>query len=301
MLSMLQTTYCSLALLISFACSAQVSNNNFYPNSTLIVDEIPGRDVGDPNFPPGRLLHITEDGEVIFETNMLKMPYDAVAMADGTYWVSLIRERALWHINTNSEVLEVLYVGVYPTAFSVLENGNILVSGWDDDVPGFVREYNAAGEIVWGQEDLMWPWKAQRLANGNTLITDAGLNRVYEVTTDGLEVWAFEGLAPPDNELFDGLGPIYAQRLENGNTLISARAVSKIVEVDEEGNVVWEVGQPLIDTQYSAVRLKNGNTLIADAGHTRVIEIDREKNIVWLRDDLGYPAKAYRNEESSRD
>jgi len=297
MLSVLKVTLLNLTLFISIACAAQTSNNNFLPNSTLIIDEIPGRDVGNPNYPPGRLVHYAEDGEVIFETNMLKMPYDAVAMPDGTYWVSLIRERALWHINTESEVIEVLYVGVYPTSLSVLENGNILVSGWDDDVPGFVREYDSAGEVVWSLEDLMWPWKAQRLENGNTLIVDAGLNRVFEVTVDGAEIWAFEGLAPEKNELFDGLGPTYAQRLENGNTLISARAVSKIIEVDAAGNTIWEVGQPIIDTQYSAVRLKNGNTLIADAGHTRVIEIDRDKNIVWKKDGFGYPTKAYRNEE----
>ena len=178
----------------------------------------------------------------------------------------------------------------------MLDNGNILVSGWDDDVPGFVREYTTSGEIIWQIEDLKWPWKAQRLKSGNTLIADAGLNRVYEVDVSGTEVWSYNNFGPEVNELFDGLGPTYAQRLENGNTLISARAISKVIEVDEGGNVVWEVGQPLIDTQYSAIRLENGNTLIADAGHTRVIEIDKYKNIVWEKGGFGYPAKAYRIE-----
>lgn len=273
------------------------SDNIDYRNSTIIVDEIPGRAVGNPDFPPGRLLHLAENGDVIFDTNMLKMPYDVAMLEDGTYWLSIIRENALWRINRNSEVVEVLLVGVYPTAFSVLDNGNLLVSGWDDDHPGFVREYNAAHEIVWQIEDLMWPWKAERLDNGNTLIADAGTNRVYEVTPDHEEVWAWEGLAPEKNELFDGLGPIYVDRLDNGNTLISGRAVSRIVEVDPDGSVVWEVGPPLIDTQYSAMRLKNGNTLIADAGHTRVIEITPEKEIVWEQGGFGYPAKAYRIEE----
>ena len=282
------------ALIMIAACSENTAQTDKMSNSTLIVDEIPGRAVNDPNYPPGRLLHLAQNGEVIFETNMLKMPYDAVAMDDGTYWVSLIRENALWRINRKSEVVEVLHVGVYPTAFSVLDNGNILVSGWDDDHPGFVREYNAAHDIVWRIEDLKWPWKAQRLKNGNTLIADAGLNRVYEVTTDGTEVWSYDDIGPEVNELFDGLGPIYVERLENGNTLISARAVSKVVEVNKDGTVVWQVGKPLIDTQYSAVRLKNGNTLIADTGHTRVIEITPNKDIVWEQGGFGYPAKAYR-------
>lgn len=279
-------------VLASYAVSQ--TNDDIYKNSTLIIDEIPGRAVNDPNFPPGRLVHYAENGDVIFETNMLKMPYDAVSMNDGTYWVSLIRENALWRINTDSEVVDVLHVGVYPTAFSVLENGNILVTGWDDDHPGFVREYNLNKEIVWRLEDLKWPWKAQRLENGNTLIADAGLNRVYEVTSDGTEIWSYDDIGPEVNELFDGLGPTYVERLKNGNTLISARAVSRVVEVDMDGTVVWDVGKPLIDTQYSATRLKNGNTLIADAGHNRVIEIDRDKNIIWQKGGFGYPAKAYR-------
>ena len=233
------------ALLMIVCCDKQEDKTINYRNSTIIVDEIPGRDVGDANYPPGWIVHYAENGEVIFETNMLKMPYDVAMLDDGTYWVSLIRENALWRINRDSEVVEVLHVGVYPIAFSVLDNGNILLSGWDDDHPGFVREYNTDHEIVWQIEDLMRHWKVQRLDNGNTLIADAGENRVYEVTSDGTEVWQYQGLAPEVNELFDGPGPIYAQRLDNGNTLISGRAASKIVEVDEDGTVACEVANRL--------------------------------------------------------
>ena len=276
------------------ADSTEIAEVNYH-NSTLIVDEHPGLATGGTqNFPPGRIVHYAENGEVIFESNMLKMPHDAWSMQDGTYWVSLIRENALWHINTNSEVLGVLPIGVYPTSFSVLENGNILVSGWDDDHPGLVREYDPTGNIVWRVEDLVWPWKAQRLANGNTMIADAGSNRVFEVAPDGTIVWEFSGLAPEKNELFEHLGPTYVDRIDNGNTLISGRGVDRIIEVDQAGDIVWEVGAPLIDAQYSAVRLKNGNTLITDQGHDRVIEIDRDKNIVWQKDGFGYAAKAYR-------
>ena len=203
-----KNTLLCFGMIIIAACSENSAQTDNTRNSTLIVDEIPGRAVNDPNYPPGRLLHLAENGDVIFDTNMLKMPYDAVAMPDGTYWVSLIRENALWRINRDSEVVEVLYVGVYPTAFSVLDNGNILVSGWDDDHPGFIREYNADHDIVWQLEDLKWPWKAQRLENDNTLVADAGLNRVYEVTVDGTEVWSYDDIGPEVNELFDGLGRV---------------------------------------------------------------------------------------------
>lgn len=264
--------------------------------STLIVDEIPGLLHDNRDYPPGRLLHIAKNGEVIFESNMLKMPYDAARVDDGSYWVSLIRENALWRISQNSETLAVINVGGYPCAFEMLPNGNILVAGWDDDVPGFVKEFNSSGEIVWQLVDLKWPWKAQRLGNGNTLIADAGLNRVYEVNTEKQEVWAIEDLGPAENELFDGLGPVYVQRIDNGNTLVSIRGTSQIVEIDYSGSVVWEVGGDLVNAPYSAVRLSNGNTLIADTGNSRVIEINVDKEIVWQKDGIGYAAKAYRIE-----
>ena len=133
--------------------SSRISGHQYY-NSTLIVDEIPGRIHGDDEFPPGRLVHFAANGEVIFETNMLKMPYDAARLDDGSYWVSLIRENALWRISGNSETLAVINVGGYPCAFDVLPNGNLLVAGWDDDVPGFVKEFTPEGELVWEMSNL---------------------------------------------------------------------------------------------------------------------------------------------------
>jgi hypothetical protein len=262
--------------------------------STLIVDEIPGRIVGNNDEPPGRLLLLNPAGEIAWQTARLKMPYDATRLADGSYQVNIIRARAVWTVAPDGAVLREQPVGGYPCSHEVLPNGNLLVAGWDDDLPGFVREFDPAGTIVWSLEQLRWPWKAQRLANGHTLIADAGLSRVYEVNQRGEEVWAVDGLGPAEPALFDALGPVYCQRLYDGNTLVSIRALSTIVELDPRGRVVWEVGPEVVANQYSAVRLWNGHTLIADAGHFRVIELDSDKQIVWERGGFGYPAKAYR-------
>ncbi len=72
-------SFCTCLICLSlFVTDANADSQ--YLNSTLIIDEIPGRLQGDEDFPPGRLVHYAENGEVIFETNMLKMPYDAVRM-----------------------------------------------------------------------------------------------------------------------------------------------------------------------------------------------------------------------------
>ena len=262
--------------------------------STLIVDEIPGRLVGNDDEPPGRIFLLSKNGETLWETYKLKMPYDAAHMRNGSYLVNIIRARAVWKISTEGSVLRRIPVGGYPCSLELLKNGNLLVAGWDDNIPGFVREFDPDGETVWSMEDLCWPWKAQRLKNGNTLIADAGTNRVFEVNPAKEEVWSVGSLGPKEPELFDALGPVYCQRLDDGNTLVSIRGLSKIVELAPDGREVWKIGKDLLLNQYSAVRLWNGNTLIADGGHFRVIEVDVEKNIVWEKNGIGYPAKAYR-------
>ena len=265
-----------------------------FPRGTVIVDEIPGRIAGDDDEPPGRLLLLDERDEVVYLNERLKMPYDAARLPSGDFLVNIIRARAVWQVAADGTVVRDQRVGGYPCSLELLPNGNILVAGWEDDEPGFVREYDPQGRVAWRHEPLRWPWKAQRLPDGNTLIADAGLNRVFEVDPQGVEVWAVGGLGPEDPALFDALGPVYCQRLHDGNTLISIRALSRIVEVDSTGRVVWEVGPEIVASQYSAVRLLNGNTLIADAGHHRVIELTSDHRIVWERGGFGYPAKAYR-------
>lgn len=265
-----------------------------HAQSTLIVDEIPGRIVGNDDEPPGRVLHLDRRGRPIVDIASLKMPYDAAPTPDGCYLVSIIRAKAVWKVAPDGAVLGRTEVGGYPCSVQLLANSHMLVAGWDYHLPGFVREYDQAGRLAWQLEGLRWPWKAERLANGNTLIADAGTNRVFEVGPDGGERWAVEQLGPEQPQLFDALGPVYCQRLAAGNTLVSIRGLSRIVELDPQGAVVWEVGREHVYNQYSAVRLSNGNTLIADAGNFRVVEIDREKRVIWEQRGLGYPAKAYR-------
>lgn len=262
--------------------------------ATLIVDEIPGRLVGDDDEPPGRLLCLDRAERPVMDIATLKMPYDAAPTPDGCYLVSIIRAKAVWKVTPAGEVLWRREVGGYPCSVQLLPGGQMLVAGWDYHLPGFVREYDQAGALTWQLEGLRWPWKAQRLQQNHTLIADAGANRVFEVDRAGQTVWAVEQLGPASPQLFDALGPLYCQRLSDGNTLVSIRGLSKVLELNPAGQVVWELGGEHVANQYSAVRLANGNTLIADAGNFRVVELDRAKTVVWQRRGLGYPAKAYR-------
>jgi uncharacterized protein (UPF0248 family) len=88
---------------------------------------------------------------------------------------------------------------------TLLENGNVLifdngVHRLDDSVPySRVIEVNpATNEIVWKYLDKpAWNFFsprmgcAQRLPNGNTLITESSFGRFFEVTKDGEIVWEY--------------------------------------------------------------------------------------------------------------
>jgi hypothetical protein len=112
----------------------------------------------------------------------------------------------------------------------------------------------------------------ERLANGNTLITDVDGNRIIEVDLMNNIVWSYN---------MPGRRPYDAERLANGNTLIADTTLDQVIEVDTSGNIVWRIGQPLVDAPIDVERLPNGNTLICDYYHYRIMEVDSSLNIVW--------------------
>jgi len=84
------------------------------------------------------------------------------------------------------------------------ERGTLLVADSENDRVVEVRD----GEVVWafgGPGLLSWPRDADRLPNGNTLITDTYNNRVIEVTPQGDVVWEYEESVVEDGERKGGL------------------------------------------------------------------------------------------------
>ena len=130
-----------------------------------------------------------------------------------------------------------------------------------------------ADEILWEYSNLSSPRDADRLPNGNTLITDGDNYRVIEVTVNGTIAWEYHW-SGGDSYMTD------ADRLSNGNTLIADIGhYDGIIEVTPDGTIVWEyLG---LNSPWDADRLPNGNTLITDWGNSRVIEVTPNDTIVW--------------------
>mgnify|MGYP000734194395 CR=1 FL=1 len=128
---------------------------------------------------------------------------------------------------------------------------------------------------------------ARRLANGHTLVTLYGGEKVVEYDATGQAV----------REIPAPGGPHSAVRLPNGHTLIACGDKGgkggNVFEVDAEGRKVWSVERdelPGISLKFMAgfQRLPNGNTVMSNwLGHGQfgkaphLIEVTPDKKVVW--------------------
>jgi hypothetical protein len=149
----------------------------------------------------------------------------------------------------------------YPADVSRLENNNTLVV---ERYRNQVAEFDAqTHEMVW-HVAAPQPLSAQRLDNGNTLITT--YNAVFEVNRAGEEKWRADLLRNGT------IRPYRAVRLDNGNTLITDFQKGQVVEIDSNSGEVWK--RSGLTRPVQAIRLDDGNTLILEQGANRVIEVD---------------------------
>jgi outer membrane protein assembly factor BamB len=137
---------------------------------------------------------------------------------------------------------------------------------------------------------LNMPSDAQRLVNGNFLITDTGNHRVIEIEDQRL-VWQYGN---PENLASGGYGndpgflsyPQAALRMDNGHTLIVDAGNLRLIEVNGEGEIVFEhktnegPEEHQMDSPFRSAYMPNG--LIMLLSESSVIEIDpKAKEVVW--------------------
>ncbi len=140
-----------------------------------------------------------------------------------------------------------------------------------------VEELDANHNVVWTYSgELDHPLAAQRLANGNTLIGDAKLGRVIEVTPDKRVVWKYE------NPALANMRSRNSHRTDQGTTLIAIEAESKLIEVDQGGKIIWSWQAPngVNRKLYQGRRLANGNTVVSVSDPGEIVEIDPSGKVV---------------------
>jgi hypothetical protein len=121
-----------------------------------------------------------------------------------------------------------------------LPNGNILAA---HEGEGAVREVDVTGNVVWEYTGVENAGDAQRLANGNTLISCGTQKRVLEVTPDKKIAWQFTADDAPELNI-TWVSSI--QQLPNGNILVGNFVRGQegkgahAFEVTRDKKVVWK-------------------------------------------------------------
>lgn len=174
----------------------------------------------------------------------------------------------------------------------VLANGNVLVA-WMNEVKEFTPDKKVVFEYKLSPENKELG-TVQRLADGNTLITELGKQpRLRELAPDGT-VKVEVPLQPETDNAH--LQTRMARKLANGNYLVPHLLAYKIKEYTPEGKVVNSIatdteqlgGRKVQSWPFTAIRLANGNTLAGLTLSHRVVEFDGEGKPVWIvtNDDL---------------
>lgn len=167
----------------------------------------------------------------------------------------------------------------------VLPSGNILIA-WGN----VVRELTPDKKIRF--EYKIDPINselgtAERLDNGNTLITEMGKKpRLLEVNANGKIVLEIPLQPETDN---GHMQTRMARKLANGNYLAPHLLAFKVKEYKPSGEVVKEFATDLEDLggrkaqnwPFTAIRLDNGNSLLCLTHGNKVIEVDADGKVVW--------------------
>ncbi|MDH3652017.1 MAG: hypothetical protein OEQ53_20185 [Saprospiraceae bacterium] len=165
-----------------------------------------------------------------------------------------------------------------------LSNGNYLIT-----YPEEVIEVTPSKEVIWSYQSAINPefMSAQRLPDGNTLVTEQGEHpRLVEVDRHGTIIAEIPVQPESDNVHMQSR---MARKLPNGNYLVPHRIMPFTKEYDSNGRVVRtfrvdipELGGPEAENgTFAAIRLKNGSTLITCASGNRMVLFDKKGEVEW--------------------
>ncbi|MFM1801902.1 MAG: hypothetical protein RJA81_1254 [Planctomycetota bacterium] len=179
----------------------------------------------------------------------------------------------------------------------VLSNGNLLIA-WANEVLEFQRDRKIVFHYKLAPENREIG-TAERLENGNTLITELGpVPRLLEVAADGKIVVNCPLKPETDNA---HMQTRMARKLDNGNYLVPHLLAFKVKEYQPDGTVVKEFRTDLADLggrkaenwPFTAIRLANGNTVVNLTHGNKTVEMDSSGNVVWKVSNDDFPEKPF--------
>jgi hypothetical protein len=195
--------------------------------------------------PGGGVIEVERGGKVVFQYNGKQSEVNTAEAIEGGYLISEAGDKPrLLEVDRQRHVTKTIPLKAQTNDHHLqtrmarkLKNGNYLVPQLLDRV---VREYTAAGEIVWEVKTPNMPFTAIRLPNGNTVIACTRGDLVIEVDASGKTVWQVSNDDLPGRPIHDACG---IQRLPNGNTVIASYGSHgdeiKLLEVGRDKSMPW--------------------------------------------------------------
>lgn len=186
---------------------------------------------------------LTADGGMVSQRSL----YEAMSAAPSVFQFQpvasgLVPFVDLFHANSVDRMHHKHLEAKHP----MYASGNILVSIRHQDTVAIIDW--ARNKVVWswGQGEISGPHDATVLENGNILLFDNGLGRLWSrvIELNPLTkkiVWEYKAPSPTD---FYSASRGAAQRLPNGNTLITNSDSGQAFEVTINGEIVWEYLTP---------------------------------------------------------
>ena len=179
----------------------------------------------------------------------------------------------------------------------VLPNGNILIA-FADRVEEVVPAGEKLNQTVFAYQRSKENGEistAQRLYNGNTLVTELGKRpRLLEVNPQGKIVLEVPLQPETDNV---HMQTRMARQLKNGNYLVPHLLAFAVKEYSPEGKVVSVFrtdleelgGRKAENWPFTAIRLDNGHTLVSLTHGNKVVEMNSRGEVVWkvVNEDVG--------------
>ena len=167
----------------------------------------------------------------------------------------------------------------------VLPNGNVLLA-YSDRVVEVTREK----QVIFAYQRSKANSEigtAQRLYNGNTLVTELGVRpRLLEVDPKGSIVLDIPLQPETDNA---HMQTRMARQLKNGNYLVPHLLAFAVKEYSPDGKVVRVFktdfeelgGRKAENWPFTAIRLDNGNTVVSLTHGNKVMELNPRGEIIW--------------------
>jgi len=223
---------------------------DYRPPSTTVIFEVQsnGNILFGYGGKPTGVREITARGVQVFDYVSQSMQvFGCSRLANGNTLVAEQGPPQAVEVNSKGEVVHVTPLQTSHESYHLqvrnvhqLAHGNILAA---HEGEGAVREVDSTGHVVWEYTGVENAGDAQRLANGNTLISCGTQKRVIEVTPGKQTVWEFGDRDAPELNL-TWVSSI--QPLKNGNIIVGnflrgqEGRGAHVFEVTRDKKVVWK-------------------------------------------------------------